>query len=72
VGVRAGVAGETGSALLEAGDYDDVLIATLSKGRSEWLRRDLPRRIGRLGVSVEVISRPADTGPLQGVVAGPV
>jgi hypothetical protein len=53
---------------LEEGHYDDVLISTLSKRTSEWLRRDLPRRVGKLGVPVEVISQPADKGPLPGVV----
>jgi hypothetical protein len=54
---------------LDEGYYDDVLISTLSKRTSEWLRRDLPRRVGKLGVPVEVISQPADKGPLPGVVA---
>src|SRR5690349_2192461 len=30
---------------LDGGDFDDVLISTLPKKTSEWLRRDLPRRV---------------------------
>ena len=37
---------------LHEGEHDDVLISTLSKRTSEWLRRDLPRRVEKLGVPV--------------------
>src|SRR5436190_2708442 len=30
---------------LEDGDYDDVIISTLPRRSSEWLRRDLPSRV---------------------------
>ena len=43
---------------LEQGRFDDVLISTLSKRTSEWLRRDLPRRVEGLGVPVSVITPP--------------
>jgi hypothetical protein len=33
-----------------------VLISTLSRRVSKWLRRDLPKRIEALGVPVEVVS----------------
>ena len=36
--------------------FDDVLISTLPRRRSEWLRRDLPHRVERLGLPVIVIS----------------
>jgi hypothetical protein len=55
--------------VLDDGQYDDVVISTLEKRTSEWLRRDLPRRVERLGVPVTVISQPAERGPLPGVVA---
>jgi hypothetical protein len=42
---------------LDKGRYDDVLISTLPKRTSEWLRRDLPRKVQRLGVPVAVISQ---------------
>ena len=35
---------------LADGHFDDVIISTLAKRRSEWLRRDLPRRVQQLGV----------------------
>lgn len=43
---------------LTQGNFDDVLISTLSKRTSEWLRRDLPRRVEGLGVPVRVITPP--------------
>jgi hypothetical protein len=45
---------------LEDGQYDDVLISTLPKRVSEWLRRDLPGRVRRLGIPVAVITQPTD------------
>lgn len=41
---------------LGRGGFDDVVISTLSTRRSEWLRRDLPRRVRRLGVPMTVIT----------------
>jgi len=45
---------------LAEGNYDDVLISTLPKRVSEWLRADLPRKVRRLGVPVTVISQEED------------
>jgi hypothetical protein len=49
---------ETVKQALADGDFDDVIVSTLSKRTSEWLRRDLPRRIEALDVPVTVITQP--------------
>ncbi len=41
---------------VESGDFDDVVISTLPRRTSEWLRSDLPRRVQRLGLPVTVIT----------------
>ena len=44
-------------AALRDGEFDEVIVSTLPKRVSEWLRRDLPHRIERLGVPVTTISQ---------------
>jgi hypothetical protein len=56
---------ESVSAALAEGGYDDVLISTLPKRASEWLRRDLPTRVERLGIPVSVVTPPEELTPLQ-------
>jgi hypothetical protein len=45
---------------LADGSYDDVIISTLHQRSSEWLRRDLPRRVEKLDIPVTVISQPEE------------
>jgi hypothetical protein len=37
---------------IEEGDFDEIIVSTLPKQRSKWLRRDLVRRIEGLGLPV--------------------
>lgn len=50
---------------IAGGDYDDVLISTLPKRRSEWLRKDLPTRVSELGIPVGVITPPEEPSALK-------
>jgi hypothetical protein len=48
-----------------SGTYDDVMISTLPRGRSEWLRKDLPSRVAARNVPVDVITPPEEPGALK-------
>jgi hypothetical protein len=52
---------EAVSSALRDRQYDEVTVSTLPRRMSRWLRRDLPRRIERLGVPVTVVSALQDT-----------
>ena len=54
---------------LAAGRYDRVVISTLPRRVSRWLRRDLPRRVEELGVPVDVIT-PGRGSVLDEVLSG--
>ncbi len=43
---------------LAQGSYDRVIVSTLPRRVSKWLRRDLPRRVEALGVPVDVVTPP--------------
>jgi hypothetical protein len=57
------------SALMQPG-FDEVIISTLPKRVSEWIRRDLPHRVVTLGVPVTTIS-PHEAGERSPVIAAP-
>ena len=56
---------ESIKAEIAGGQYDDILISTLPKPRSEWLRKDLPTRVEELGLPVIVVTPPEEPSPLK-------
>ena len=51
----AGDAIEAVRKVVSEGNYDRIIVSTLPRRVSKWLRRDLPRRVAELGVPVEVV-----------------
>jgi hypothetical protein len=40
---------------IHGGDFDEIIVSTLPRKRSKWLRRDLIRQIERLGLPVTAV-----------------
>lgn len=62
-GTVAGIVGradpfEAVAAVLRDPGFDEVIVSTLPRRVSEWLRRDLPSRIEKLDVPVTTVSQP--------------
>ena len=44
--------------VVQSGGFDEIVISTLPRRVSHWLRRDLPSQVERLGLPVTVVTSP--------------
>ena len=54
---------------MRGNDFDEIIISTLSKQTSKWLRRDLIRRVESLGLPVTAVVPRGVKGRLDDEVA---